>query len=620
MLKCLFIFFLSLTLLFSPSVTAAPETPFLEERLATASGSERFDVLNRLIAAYFSGNPEKALEYSRESLRLAQKLEDSSRIISALLNCGRSYKNLQLPQLASEYLFHALAQSRTAGDQFQEGIVLSAIGNFYFETAKYDQAAQYFLQSLEIRTAIDDQVGASKCLNNLGRVYDKLQQFEQAINYFHQALERKKLAFDPSGTVFTLNNLGLSYRSNGNRILALKCFQDALILAENRQSPIELGYTHNNLGEIIADTNDHESALAHFTAAQDYYNRAHYSKGEAFALLNISKSRQALGELSAAIEYARNALTLAQQRQQIELQKSICLQLSYLYEQTGEPQQALQYLRQHTQIREKLLSETIHERIISLQLDYEQKSKAREIELLRKEAQLQSLELGRRQQIIYSIAALLLMCCAIVYGMKKRAQAREIREKELVAIKIKLEESNRSLHALSETDPLTGLANRRRFDKTLYWESLSAQENELDLSLIMVDVDHFKLYNDSYGHHQGDICLQRISHCLRRTLQGDTVLVARYGGEEFAAILLNTDLKKAQELAEKARQAIAALNITHEKAPGHGKVTASFGVASLRASDNQPHNLVRSADDSLYRAKDLGRNQVFANPVSVPVQ
>ncbi|HWR40643.1 MAG TPA: diguanylate cyclase, partial [Patescibacteria group bacterium] len=589
---------------------ASHDIVFLETRLNAASGSDRLDVLHRLIPAYLTRQPAKALAYSQESLQLAQQLEDNSRLITALLWCGQSYNALQQPRLAIEYFFRALAQAQYIQDQFQEAIILNSIGNHYFNLAQYDQAAQYFLQSLNLRNSTGDHFGASKCLNNLGRVYDKLKQFDRAIDYFQQSLDLKQQVTDPSGTVFTLNNLGLSHRSNGNPVQARGYFLEALQRAQQNQSLMELGYTTNNLGELAADEGQFHVALEHFFQALEYYAQEHNVSGETYARLNISKAYRPLGNLQAAIEHCNRAVILAQQLQQSELLKEGTLHLSRLYEDAGDPGQALQYLKQHNEIREKLLNETVHEKIVALQLAYDQESRSREIELLKKESQLQTLELGRRQQVIYSIGTLLLMCCITVYVMKTQVSAREARERELLAIKIKLEESNRNLHTLSETDPLTGLANRRRFDKSLQWECHSAWDNQLDLSMIMIDVDYFKLYNDSYGHHRGDLCLQAIAHSLTQTLAGETALIARFGGEEFAIILLNTSLEKAIQLADQARQAIANLNLLHEKAPLHGKVTASFGASSLRTSGYRPQDLVRNADQALYRAKDLGRNQV----------
>ena len=172
-----------------------------------------------------------------------------------------------------------------------------------------------------------------------------------------------------------------------------------------------------------------------------------------------------------------------------------------------------------------------------------------------------------------------------------------------------LREANERLEVISRTDPLTGLANRRQLDSRLdaAWEH-GARLHE-PLSVAMVDIDHFKLYNDHYGHLAGDACLQRVADALNATIRV-TDLVARYGGEEFALILPGADVAVAQVIAERAREAVLALGEANAAAPG-GRVTVSIGVASVVPADTgEVARLVESADAELYAAKRAGRNRV----------
>ena len=124
-------------------------------------------------------------------------------------------------------------------------------------------------------------------------------------------------------------------------------------------------------------------------------------------------------------------------------------------------------------------------------------------------------------------------------------------------------------------DGLTGLANRRTFDQVLAREWARAAREAAPLALAMIDVDHFKAYNDLYGHPGGDYCLSRVAAVLRETLNRPGDLLARYGGEEFAAVLPGTDLVGAAVVAEAMRAAVAALGLTHAGSPQHGRVTVS---------------------------------------------
>jgi diguanylate cyclase (GGDEF)-like protein len=173
-----------------------------------------------------------------------------------------------------------------------------------------------------------------------------------------------------------------------------------------------------------------------------------------------------------------------------------------------------------------------------------------------------------------------------------------------------LEAANGKLATLSATDGLTGLANRRHFDETLASEWDRACRTGLPLAVLMIDVDHFKKFNDCYGHQAGDECLRRIAAVLQGGTRRSSDLAARYGGEEFSIVLANTDSETACQLAEAVRLAIEELALPHAQSSA-GTVTVSIGVAIHHAGNaGAVTNLLRAADDALYMAKDGGRNRV----------
>ena len=169
---------------------------------------------------------------------------------------------------------------------------------------------------------------------------------------------------------------------------------------------------------------------------------------------------------------------------------------------------------------------------------------------------------------------------------------------------------NSELEALAATDALTGIPNRRSFDLFLSREWRRAQREEMSLGLLLLDIDHFKSFNDRYGHPAGDICLARVAAAIVTAASRPSDLVARYGGEEFVAILPATELEGAVHLAEHIRLAVAALDIQHLDSPC-GVVTISIGAAVIIPRPSMaPGALVDNADNALYTAKHAGRNQV----------
>lgn len=173
-----------------------------------------------------------------------------------------------------------------------------------------------------------------------------------------------------------------------------------------------------------------------------------------------------------------------------------------------------------------------------------------------------------------------------------------------------LEEANFKLELLSNADGLTGIANRRSFDIELEEEWNRARRTGLPLALIMLDVDHFKHYNDHYGHLMGDDCLRSLTQVLLKEVRRSGELVARYGGEEFVVLMPDSNVQAALETAQRIQRAVRRLALTHAETPS-GFVSFSFGVASWSPAPQQvPDDLVRQADLALYRAKALGRNRI----------
>jgi diguanylate cyclase (GGDEF)-like protein len=174
-----------------------------------------------------------------------------------------------------------------------------------------------------------------------------------------------------------------------------------------------------------------------------------------------------------------------------------------------------------------------------------------------------------------------------------------------------LRELNNQLEAMSLTDALTGIANRRRFDQVLEQEWGHARRSGESLALAVVDVDWFKHYNDHYGHPVGDACLRDIAQALATTVSRSTDLVARYGGEEFVFLAPMTDLAGVRGMADKLLQAVEALALPHELSP-LGRVSVSIGIAAaVPGQEASAEALVAWADMALYEAKKQGRNQVM---------
>ena len=195
--------------------------------------------------------------------------------------------------------------------------------------------------------------------------------------------------------------------------------------------------------------------------------------------------------------------------------------------------------------------------------------------------------------------------------MKHEIDRRKSRERELLEVTRQLSDLNTVLNRLSLIDSLTGVPNRRCFDQSLDQELRLSVRNACSLSLILIDIDCFKLYNDSYGHQAGDECLKSIAQCISLCLRRPSDLIARYGGEEFAAVLPDTDRSGAEFISQKLANAIQRAKIVHDSSKVSDLVTVSQGIATFNPGMQiSSSELIACADKALYDAKSGGRNSV----------
>jgi diguanylate cyclase (GGDEF)-like protein len=222
----------------------------------------------------------------------------------------------------------------------------------------------------------------------------------------------------------------------------------------------------------------------------------------------------------------------------------------------------------------------------------------------------------RKETLLSAVIVTLLLSILGVLGGRliKLMKQQNLVQVELLDTQDKLLEVNRNLEGLALKDALTGLANRRQLDAFIDAEMGRARRSQSELALLMIDVDHFKPFNDRYGHLAGDECLRKVSAIITDNIKRPGDLAARYGGEEFAVVLPGTDYVGAFLVAEKIRRAVLQADIAHSDSP-EGALTVSVGVCACNAASQvRPDDLIGAADKALYVAKASGRNMsVIAN-------
>lgn len=219
------------------------------------------------------------------------------------------------------------------------------------------------------------------------------------------------------------------------------------------------------------------------------------------------------------------------------------------------------------------------------------------------------------------LTLILLLCVAGGYRFHiRRIKSREntsarFMQEQLRMLEVRtqqLEQANQDLRRLSYLDGLTGVANRRHFEEALDLEWRRASRAGTPISLIMLDADFFKPFNDAYGHQRGDDCLKLIAGTIHNALNRPGDMVARYGGDEFMVLIPGADAEGAAEMAEAMRSRVEEMAITHEGSPADRIVTISLGVVTAYPTRGfSSSDLIATADEALYQAKDKGRNRLI---------
>jgi diguanylate cyclase (GGDEF)-like protein len=283
------------------------------------------------------------------------------------------------------------------------------------------------------------------------------------------------------------------------------------------------------------------------------------------AMVNLGRVFQKQGRIEHAIKHFTGALNLAEERKANLYQYKYHEVLAELYEEKGDLAASLNHYKAFHAAMELDLASATSYRMENLRIMHEVEKKRKAAEIL---------------------------------WLNNRTLEREIDDRRRVHAELEL---------LATADPLTGLFNRRHFYTLGKYELGKACLEETPLSMIMLDIDHFKQVNDNYGHATGDLVLVEISKLIvGNARKGDVCF--RYGGEEFVVLLPNTRLEYALEVAERIRNVLSGLPIQIEN--DEIKVTASLGVAQAELKDNNLANVIDKADQALYRAKAIGRNQI----------
>lgn len=574
------------------------------------------------------------------------RFEVLGRQATVLVNRGRSAETDAVLMAAKELVDKTGEVSWRAQWLHNRGVLERKLGRF-------DSARDYFQQSLELLRTLDDDIGVARELNSIGMLHGRTGKFSDAMLVHKEALALARKASNPGEIARSLRLLGVLHRNLDDEELGSRYLQEALEYVEERnkreaitlhgeltKSLMLLGRldeAEKNATQAVAMAEDSGSPpnrvsaysrMAELRLQQGKLDEAMRWTERAFESFDVVAIRdQILLRLTRAQVLAARGLTadaLKEAQLVVDstravgdriLERAALDLLSQQQLQIGDAANAFVTLKAYQALDKELAIDLAARRIAVLEGSLDNERNSAERALLERDNAIQALALNRQRWLGIALTVGLAGLIALAAMFYSRYRAAELSKRQITASRDELARLHRALvdssvelERVAHSDALTGLANRHALAQELDGRLAQAHSTGLPLSILILDIDLFKLINDKYGHLAGDAVLREVAIRLRTALRGDSA-IGRWGGEEFIAILSDCGAADAHIAAERLRQAIGreAFKVNDQETA----ISVSIGIASTSAIPPKTIDpLLAAADNALYRAKRAGRDRV----------
>ncbi len=541
-----------------------------ETQVIMTAGADRVDACNALAWELLEQDPKQAHALAAQALELGRQMESA----------GRPY-------------IHGTAQA------------LITLGELANNADSYGLALTYLLEAYQLLQGQLFPDLLANASHAIGWAHFRFGNHEEAINFLNQALTFFQELMNREKEAAVLTSLGTTYSAMGDPAQAMKNFQQALLLQENQKINRARGVTLNNLAYAQIMLGAYDEAVKNVLEGIHIFHELGLRPLEAKALDTLGKTYLTKGELGKAEETLEQCLALSRENDIDFPDMEAMLNLGNVFLQQGRIKHAREHMRQAIKKAKKRRSNKYlfkyHEMLARL---YESQGDLKNA-LFHYRHFHKAMDLALAEAANYRVENL-----KVLHHVEKRQKDSEVLRLHNQAMEREIDQrlhERATLEKLATTDPLTGLYNRRHFFTLGEYELEKTKKDGVPLSLIFVDIDHFKLVNDHYSHAAGDKVLIEIAKLFSdHARQGD--VCCRYGGEEFVFMLPDTDTAEGLELAEQICQAVSSspFNFGGRKI----RITTSLGVAQANLTDAGLESLLARSDQALYRAKSSGRGRV----------
>lgn len=557
----------------------------LERQLPTLTGTARVRALAGLCQAYRSIAPERALDFGRQALALAESYPDPDSEVRALdesawalMELGRYEEAMAQARQGEDLARRSSLRRGEARALNNEGVIQRRRGAYGealelfqrsqsiyeqvddqasvatsfnnmsvvlgFDLGDFDQALANQLQALQIRERLGSVQPLYQSYNTLGVIYDNLGKEDDAVRYLNRALDGwRSLKLQPR-IAATLSNLAGVYTKTGELDRALGLQQEALSLRRTLSNTSGVAMSLENIGAILTRMGRLDEARARLDSSLDIRRRLGEKKNTASSLLALARLEERAGRDREAEARITEALGIAAGISARDTERAGYRELASLREARGDDRGALSALRSWARLDSALFNEASDKRVEGLRAEYEAGRSQREIERLTSRAALESAA-AQRRQILLAVVLLLATVLFLLYRRRVTVQLQHRLEEEVRARTSELSEANAKLRDLTLTDTLTGLRNRRYVFHTVgadvagsvraHGDAARAgtEPENADVMFYMLDLDDFKSVNDEFGHASGDLVLTQVARLLEQTARASDIVI-RWGERSFS--------------------------------------------------------------------------------------
>ena len=549
--------------------------------------AEAFALVAHAYAAARRSHGADALEDAKTAVHLFREGGNALGLSRALNTLGICYGDSSRFMDALECFLELLQLCEETGDRSGEADALNNVGIVYVNLDDHAAALEYHMRSLRLAREIGHASGEVRTLTNLGSVAYELGRHDEALLHLEESLAKREEGSDPHTYGITLVNIGRCYQKLGRPDEALEVLQRARALLADLDHSLGVAYALDTMAAVLLDREDPRAALEMLDASLAIKAAADDRKGQAATLLDVAQGHRQLGDVEAAAATCMASLEHATEiGGRSEAYRAHRL-LSEIAEERHDLAAALQHFKTYHRIKDELFNEGSDIKLRALRVGFEVEQAHQEGEIYR----LKNVELAQANHELEVLA-------------------RSLREADAQKSRLL-----RQVERQAREDALTGLSNRRHFDREIGELFPRYRRRQRPVSVALCDIDDFKKVNDTFGHAVGDRVLTNVGSLMKASIR-DQDLIARYGGEEFIAMFPDATLATARGICERMRRAVEAFDWS-TIARGL-TVTLSFGLAS---DPNVAHHerLISVADELLYVAKATGKNRIVDDgPVDGP--